>query len=58
MKTVFMIILAATLLLTGFVKPERFNKLKADNITVFYGVSSYAMFGADQVVIDDLLHQF
>lgn len=58
MKRVFLIILAVALLLTGCVKSERISKLKADNITVFFGVSSYAMFGADQVVIDDLLYQF
>lgn len=58
MKRVFLLILAVTLFLTGCAKPESNNLLKADNITIFYGFSSYAMFGADQVVIDDLLNQF
>ena len=50
--------LALVLLLTGCAKPESIKKIKADNITIFYGFSSYAMFGADQWVIDDLLNQF
>lgn len=55
---VFFILLAAALLLIGCVKPESNNMTKADDITIFYGFSSYAMFGADQVIIDDLLNQF
>ncbi|MHB8072339.1 hypothetical protein [Desulfosporosinus fructosivorans] len=58
MRRVFVIMLCVALLLTGCVKPESNNLLKADNLTIFYGVSSYAMFGADQAVIDDLLNQF
>lgn len=58
MKKVFFILLAFALLLTGCVKPEGNNLQKADNITIFYSCSSYAMFGADQVVIDDLFNQF
>jgi hypothetical protein len=46
------------LLLTGCAKPESIDMIKADNITIFYGVSSHAMFGADQGVIDGLLNQF
>lgn len=57
MKRVFFIMLAVALLLTGCAKPES-NRIKADNITIFYGFSSYAMFGADQAVIDDLLNKF
>lgn len=29
-----------------------------NEITIFYGISSYAMFGAEQSVIDDLLGRF
>lgn len=58
MKRVFFIMLAVALLLTGCAKPESNNMIKADNITIGYGVSSYAMFGADQSVIDDLLNKF
>ncbi|HWQ41763.1 MAG TPA: hypothetical protein VN456_06960 [Desulfosporosinus sp.] len=58
MRRVFIIMLCVALLLTGCVKLESNNLLKADSLTIFYGFSSYAMFGADQVVIDDLLNQF
>ncbi len=58
MKRVIFILLAFALLLAGCVKPESNKMLKADNITIFYGFSSYAMFGADQLVIDDLLNEF
>lgn len=46
------------LLLTGCAKPESNKRIKSDNITIYYGFSSYAMFGATQAVIDDLLNQF
>lgn len=58
MKRVLFIMLAVALLLAGCVKLESDNMVKGDNITIFYGFSSYAMFSADQVVIDDLLNQF
>lgn len=58
MKRVFFIMLALALLLAGCIKLESNNMVKADNITIFYGFSSFTMFGADQVVIDDLLNQF
>lgn len=58
MKRIFFIMLAVALLLTGCAKPESINRIKADNITIGYGFSSYAMFGADQAIIDDLLNQF
>lgn len=58
MKKTFSIMLAIALLLTGCAKPANNNSIKADHITIVYGVSSYAMFGADQGVIDDLLHRF
>ena len=41
------------LLLTGCTTPNSHNKLKADNITIGYGFSSYAMFGADQRIVDN-----
>jgi hypothetical protein len=58
LKRIYFIMLAVVLLLTGCTKPENIKRIKADNITIFYGFSSYAMFGADQLVIDDLLNQF
>ncbi|MEA4848737.1 MAG: hypothetical protein VB106_16020 [Clostridiaceae bacterium] len=58
MKRVFFVVLAAALLLSGCAKPESNNLIEADNITIVYGFSSYAMFGADQAVIDVLLSQF
>lgn len=58
MKRLFFIMLVFAFLLTGCTKSESDNIIKADNITIFYGVSSYAMFGADQSVIDDLLNRF
>jgi hypothetical protein len=36
----------------------KLNINNADDITIFYGVSSYAMFGAEQSVIDDLVKKF
>lgn len=50
--------LSIVLLLAGCAKSEDKDMIKADDITIFYGVSSYAMFGADQGVIDELLNQF
>jgi hypothetical protein len=50
--------LAAAMLLSGCAKPESKDIIKADNITIGYAVSSYAMFGADQEIIDDLLNRF
>jgi len=58
LKKISLIMLAFTLLLTGCAKPESNDMIKADDITIFYGVSSYAMFGANQEVIDDLLNKF
>jgi AAA+ ATPase superfamily predicted ATPase len=58
LKRVFFILLTIVLLLTGCTKPESNKSIKADNITIFYGFSSYAKFGADQAVINDLLNQF
>ena len=58
MKKSMIIILAAALLLAGCSKPASNTRISADNISIFYGVSSYAMFGADQEVIEDLLNQF
>ena len=46
------------ILLTGCASPAENNRLKADNISIGYGFSSYAMFGADQEIIDDLLDRF
>jgi len=45
------------LLLTGCT-PISNNRLKVDNVTIGYGFSSYAMFGADQRIVDNLLSHF
>jgi len=58
LKRVFIIMLILFLLLTGCTKPNSNNRLKADNITIGYGFSSYAMFGTDQWIVDNLLSQF
>lgn len=58
MIRVLYIMLAVALLLTGCAKPEKNNSIKADDISIYYGFSSYAMFGADQEIIDDLLNRF
>ena len=58
MKRVFLIMLILFLLLTGCTTPNSHNKLKADHVTIGYGFSSYAMFGADQRIVDNLLSHF
>lgn len=58
MKRVFFAMLAVALLLAACSKPQAEAGTKADNITISYGFSSYAMFGADQAVINNLLNQF
>lgn len=58
MKRVLSIMLVMALILAGCATPESNSRIKADNITIFYGFSSYAMFGADRGVIDDLLNRF
>ncbi|MCB8814789.1 hypothetical protein [Desulfosporosinus shakirovi] len=58
MKRVFLIMLIIILLLTGCTTSDSNRTLTADNITIFYGCSSYAMFGADQRIVDNLLNQF
>lgn len=50
--------LAVVLLLTGCSNPESNKRIKAYNITIFYGFSSNAKFGADQAAIDEVLNQF
>ncbi len=57
MKRVFFSVLVAALLLAGCANPDS-SIIKADNISIFYGYSSYAMFGAEPKVIDDLLDSF
>jgi len=58
LKRMIFVLLAASLLLAGCAKQESNDPIKADNITIFYGVSSYAMFSTDQSIIDDLLNRF
>ncbi len=58
MKRASYILLAVSLLLAGCTRQESNTAIKADNISIFYGVSSYALFSADQTIIDDLLGRF
>lgn len=50
-------LLASIILFTGCTKPAGSMDIKADDVSIFYGVSSYAMFSKDQAVIDDLLER-
>jgi hypothetical protein len=58
MKRVYIILLAVVFLLAGCAKQTDTAIKKVDDISIFYGVSSYAMFGAEQAVIDDLYERF
>ncbi len=59
LKRLFIIMLSLCFLMAACSHQENNNnKMQADDILVFYGVSSYAMFGAKQEVINDLLNQF
>jgi len=58
LKRVFIVVLIVALLLIGCGRQNSEANIQANEITIFYGFSSYAMFGADQKVIDDLLNQF
>ena len=58
MKRVFFVTMAVALLLSGCAKPEDNDIIEADDISIFYGVSSYAMFSTDKSIIDDLLNRF
>jgi hypothetical protein len=65
MNRIFVVLLAFIFLLPGCAKQNNSNvstqnnanTLTVDDITIFYGVSSYAMFGAEQTVIDDLFER-
>lgn len=54
MKRVFAILIAAVFLLAGCAKQNNTDIKSVDDIAIYYGVSSYAMFGSEQTVIDDL----
>lgn len=58
MKRVYIFLLVIILLLAGCSKQNNINGKSVDNISVFYGLSSYAMFGAEQTIIDDLYERF
>ncbi len=57
MKRVY-IFLLVIFLFAGCAKQNNINTKSVDNISIFYGVSSYAMFGAEQPIIDDLYEEF
>lgn len=60
MKRIFAFFLAGILLLASgcLKKPDTLNKICADDISIYYSVSSHALFGADQDVIDTLTNMF
>jgi hypothetical protein len=58
LKRSFLPILPFIILLSGCMGPVGKYNIKADNVVINYSFSSYAMFGADQSVIDELLDQF
>lgn len=58
LKRMFIILLASAILLVGCTKAAADKVIKADDVSIFYGVSSYAMFSSDQGVINDLLGCF
>lgn len=57
MKRFFCVFLASALLLAGCAKPAA-DSIKADQVSVFYGVSSYALFSEDQKVIRELIDSY
>jgi hypothetical protein len=57
MKRIFAVLLAFIFLLPGCARKNNSNIITPDNIVIGYGVSSYAMFGAEQTVIDDLFER-
>jgi hypothetical protein len=58
MKRVYMFLFVVIFLFAGCSKQNNINTKSVDNISIFYGVSSYAMFGAEQTIIDDLYERF
>lgn len=58
MKRILIAIFAAILLITGCSRQNISPDIEADKITIFYGVSSYAIFSSDQEVINELLGRF
>jgi len=58
LKRVFIVVLIVALLLIGCGRQNSEANIQANEITIFYGFSSYDMFGVDQKVIDNLLSQF
>jgi hypothetical protein len=57
MKRIFAVLLAFIFLLPGCAKKNNTNIPTPDDIVIGYGISSYAMFGAEQTVIDDLFER-
>ena len=57
MNRVFVALLVFIFLLPGCAKQNNTNILTPDDIVIGYSVSSYAMFGAEQTVIDDLFER-
>ena len=58
MKRVYMFLLVVIFLFAGCSEQSTINTKSVDDISIFYGVSSYAMFGAEQTKIDDLYEKF
>lgn len=58
MKKGSVILLMLMFLFAGCSETSKANVPEVDQMTIFYGVSSYAMFGSDRAVIDDLYDKF
>ena len=58
MKRVYIFLLVAIFLFAGCAKQTDIDIKNVDDISIFYVVSSYAMFGAEQTIIDDLYEKF
>ena len=52
------IILTSSILLAGCAKAAYGKDIKADDVSIYFGVSSYAMFSKDHAAVDDLLDRF
>lgn len=57
MNRFFAVLLGFIFLLTGCAKKNNTKLSTPDNIVIGYSISSHAMFGAEQTVIDDLFER-
>jgi hypothetical protein len=57
MKRIFAALMTFIFLFSGCAKKNNTNVSTPDDIVIGYGISSHAMFGAEQTVIDDLFER-